>query len=389
MNKKVLCVDDELHILEGYKRVLRKEFEIDTAVSGRQGVAAVMSEEPYAVIVADMRMPGMDGIQFLSNVKELAPNTIRIMLTGNADQQTAIEAVNEGNIFRFLTKPCSPENLAKALHAGIDQYRLVMVEKDLLEKTLRGSIQVLTDILSLVNPTAFGHAARVRRLVSQVAATIKLKNAWRTEIAAMLSQIGCITVPGEILEKSRRGETLTPEELRMMQSHPQIGRDLIARIPRLGQVAEIIAYQDKCFDGSGFPDDDKREQDIPLGARILKIVLDFDKLVEAGVSNFEAVEQISKSGDLYDPLIIEALKATLVSDTDYEIKAVEVGELKLNMVFAEDVFSTKGVMLITGGQEATKSLCVRLENLSHGGEIVGPIKVLVPINREVTATVSA
>lgn len=381
MNKKVLCVDDELNVLEGYKRVLRKDFDIDTADSGRQGVAAVMSGGPYAVIVADMRMPGMDGIEFLSNVKELAPNTIRIMLTGNADQQTAIEAVNEGSIFRFLTKPCPPEDLAKALDAGIDQYRLVMVEKELLEKTLRGSIQVLTDILSLVNPTAFGHAARVRRLVSEIAATLKQKNAWQTEIAAMLSQIGCITVPEEVLVKSRRGETLTPEELRMMQAHPQIGRDLIARIPRLGPVAEIIAYQDKCFDGSGLPEDGKREQEIPLGARILKLALDFDKLIEAGLSNLEAVEKISKSGDLYDPLIIEALKATLASDTNYEIKTVKVRELTLNMIFAEDVFSTKAELLVTGGQEATKSLCVRLENLSQGGELVGPIKVLVPINR--------
>src|SRR5829696_4359 len=135
---KILCVDDERNVLEAYQRSLRKEFHIEIATSGAEGLAAVESQGPYAVIVSDMRMPGMDGIRFLAKVKEKAPDSVRIMLTGNADQQTAIEAVNEGNIFRFLTKPCPPETLAKALSAGLQQYWLVVAEKELLEKTLSG-----------------------------------------------------------------------------------------------------------------------------------------------------------------------------------------------------------------------------------------------------------
>ena len=160
MTEKILCVDDEPNVLQACRRQLRKRFHIETADGGEQALQAIAGQDPYAVIVSDMRMPGMDGIQFLARAKELTPNSVRIMLTGNSDQQTAIEAVNEGNIFRFLTKPCPAESLAKAIAAGVEQYRLVTAEKELLEKTLRGSIKVLTEVLSLVNPTAFGRAAR-------------------------------------------------------------------------------------------------------------------------------------------------------------------------------------------------------------------------------------
>jgi DNA-binding NtrC family response regulator len=128
-------VDHEENILLAYQRQLRKEFQIETALGGGPAPEAIAQRGPYAVIVSDMRMPGMDGVQFLSKVKERAPDSVRMMLTGNNDLQTAMQAVNEGNSFRFLTKPCTPETLAKALEAGLEQYRLITAERELLEKT--------------------------------------------------------------------------------------------------------------------------------------------------------------------------------------------------------------------------------------------------------------
>lgn len=125
MKEKILCVDDDPNILQAYQRSLRREFEIEVAKGGKEGLEVIASQGPFAVVVSDMRMPGMDGIQFLSKVREQTPNTVRIMLTGHADRQTAIDAVNQGNIFRFLTKPCSPEILAKSLEEGIQQYQLL------------------------------------------------------------------------------------------------------------------------------------------------------------------------------------------------------------------------------------------------------------------------
>ena len=163
MPEKILCVDDEPNILNAYKRALRGTFLIETAAGGAEGLAILKGPDPFAVVVSDMRMPGMDGVEFLREVKQIVPDTVRIMLTGNSDQQTAIDAVNRGSIFRFLTKPCSPEDLSQAIDAAIQQYRLVMAEKELPEKTLTGCVKTLTDILSLVNPTAFSRAGRPRR----------------------------------------------------------------------------------------------------------------------------------------------------------------------------------------------------------------------------------
>ena len=135
MTKKILLVDDDPNILQGYQRQLRKRFELDTVLSGREGLEAVASDGPFAVIVSDMRMPGMDGVQFLTQVRETASDTVRMMLTGNSDQQTAMDAVNEGHIFRFLTKPCNTDTFAKALEAALEQYRLITAERELLPGT--------------------------------------------------------------------------------------------------------------------------------------------------------------------------------------------------------------------------------------------------------------
>ena len=132
MNEKILCVDDEPNILEAYRRTLRKRFELDVACGGEEALQAIAQRGPYAVLVADMRMPGMNGVELLAKVRQIAPLTVRMMLTGNTDLQTAIDAVNQGHIFRFLTKPCSPEDFANALEAGLEQHRLLTAERQLL-----------------------------------------------------------------------------------------------------------------------------------------------------------------------------------------------------------------------------------------------------------------
>jgi DNA-binding NtrC family response regulator len=159
MIEKILLVDDDHNILDGYRRSLSREFLMETALGGQQALELAAQHGPYAVVVSDMRMPGMDGIQLLSKIKAQSPDTVRVMLTGNADMDTAINAINEGSIFRFLNKPCSKETMGRTLTAALVQYRLVTAEKQLLEQTLSGSIQVLTEVLSLVNPAAFSRAS--------------------------------------------------------------------------------------------------------------------------------------------------------------------------------------------------------------------------------------
>ncbi|HFE65571.1 MAG TPA: response regulator, partial [Caldithrix sp.] len=212
MSEKILFVDDDANILHSFKRNLRKRFQIDTALGGEDGLRILAERGPFAVVISDMRMPGMDGTKFLSQVFETSPDTVRILLTGQADMNDAIAVVNEGQIFRFLTKPCPTEKLVPAIEQGLRQYRLITAEKELLSKTLKGTIKLLIDILSVVNPDAFSRAKRIHKTARKIAARLKFKDQWQLDIACMLSQVGCVTVPGEILQKKFRGEKLSPSE---------------------------------------------------------------------------------------------------------------------------------------------------------------------------------
>lgn len=377
MSEKILCVDDDPNILEAYKRGLRKLFHIETALSGAEALKVIASQGPFAVVVSDMRMPGMDGIQFLTAVKERAPESVRIMLTGNSDQETAIEAVNEGNIFRFLTKPCSPQTVAKSLVAGIEQYRLVRAEKELLEKTLRGAIKLLSDVLSLTNPTAFGHASRVRRIVRKLCEELKVDNPWQFEIAAMLSQIGCVTVPPDTLEKVYHGRTLKAEESQMLEDHPAVGRDLVANIPRLEGVGEIIGYQQKRFDGSGIPSDSVAGRDIPLGARILKVALDYDALKWSGLADTDVLVELRGRTGWYDSEVLAVVGKVSGFAAPVEVQEVRIKDLAPMMTLAEDVTTAEGTLVVGKGQEVTPSLCQRLKNFARKRKLEEPIRVLV------------
>ncbi len=379
MDEKILFVDDEQNILDAFKRQLRKRFQFDTALGAEQGLKALKEKGPYAVVVSDLRMPKMDGIEFLRLTKELAPETVRMMLSGHADLTNAINAVNEGNIFRFLTKPCPIDRLAKALQDGIDQYRLIRAEKELLDNTLKGSIKVLTDLLAIVNPEAFGRASRVRTLVREVAGYMGIDDTWQLETAALLSHVGFVTIPEETLNKIYKEENLTSEEAQLFQMHPFIASDLIKNIPRMEGVAEIIAFQEKLYDGSGIPPEHPGGEEIPLGARILKVALDYDSLQISGREAKDAYSALKARNGRYDPQVLKALEMALGIEVKYELKSVRIGELRGGMIFADDVTSLEGRLLVAKGQEVTQALFERLKNFSRIAPVSEPIKVLVRI----------
>lgn len=376
MTSKILCVDNEPNILAGYTRQLRKSFDLDTALGGEEGLQALRTRGPYAVIVSDMRMPGISGVEFLRQARVVAPDAVRMMLTGNNDQQTAMSAVNEGHIFRFMLKPCPAETLSEVLQAGLEQHRLITAEKELLEHTLRGSIKVLTEVLSLTNPVAFGRAVRLQRLVGKLAESLKVEAAWQLDVAAMLSHIGCVTIPDAVLSKVFEGGKLADKEQEMFDQHPNIGAGLIAQIPRLQNVAQIIAYQEKHFDGRGLPDDEKKEQAIPLGARILKAALDFDSLESRGRTKPEALDRMRSLSGWYDPDVLNALDAL---ETTYKRRKAGVQDLRPGMILDENIVNANGLTLISKGQEITETLLCRLLNIATRHVIREPITVLEPV----------
>jgi len=385
MADRILCVDDDPNILEGYKRQLRKEFELATAVGPEQGLRMVTEQGPFAVVVSDLQMPGMNGVEFLAQVRAHEPDTVRMLLTGNAELQAAIDAINQGQIFRFLTKPCTSELLGGALNAALAQHRLITAERELLEQTLSGSIRVLCEVLALVNPEAFGRSSRITRYVESIAAHLHVSELWSIKTAAMLSQIGCVILPESILKKVYRGEVLTGEESQLFNQHPFVAYDLIAKIPRMQRVAEIIKFQDKYYDGLGVPGDTQQGNTIPMEARILKVALDFDALESAGKSKAEAFGEMKQRKGWYDPAVIEAMKAAFAKEIQYEIRTAVVAELHEGMILAEDIQSSQNVLLASKGQQVTPSMIMRLQNFSKTVGVREPFTVLLPIKLDGTS----
>ncbi len=378
MNDRILLVDDEQNLLDSLKRQLRRKFAVETALGPQNGLAVLMEKGPFAVIMSDLRMPGMDGIQFLSRVRGVYPDSVRMILTGNADVESAIQAVNEGNVFRFLRKPCETETLANVLRQGLEQYRLVTAERELLEKTLRGSIKVLTDLLSMVNPEAFGRSSRIKRYACDVAAQMGVSDLWKIETAAMLSQIGCVALPEQVLSKIHQNRELAEEEVKIFSSHPKIAAGLLSHIPRMEGIAETILHQSRNYDGSGFPEEEGAERQIPLGARILKVVLDFDALESNGVLKGNALRQLRKRQGCYDPAALDALERALGMEAKYVVQSMPLKDLREHMIFADDVTTLKGRLLVTRGHEVSPLLIERLKNFARNSGIKEPLKVFVP-----------
>jgi len=377
VSNKILFVDDDASILAGFQRNLRGRFAVDVAPGGADGLVALSEHGPYAVVVADMRMPGMDGVRFLAQVRARAPETVRIMLTGNSDQHTAMEAVNEGRIFRFLTKPCPPEDLARALDAGLEQYRLVTAERELLEKTLSGSMKVLIEMLSLVNPAAFGRATRIRRYVRHMVRCLEVADRWEFEVAAMLSQIGCVTLPAETLEKVWAGEELSEDEARTYRNHPAAGARMLANIPRLERVAGMIADQQKGT-GEHVSDPASTVNPVVLGAQMLRAAVGLDELLVAGGTLPDALQAMRSRPAEFNEALLHALQSLELADPGFEIRAVGLRDLQVCMVLDQDVRSRKGILLVARGQEVTVPVLQCLINYSRSVGVVEPLRVLVP-----------
>jgi len=377
VTEKILFVDDEPNVLQSIRRSLRKQFSLDTADGGEAALKMLGENGSYAVIVSDMRMPGMNGVELLAETKKRWPDTVRIMLTGNADQQTAVDAVNHGDVFRFLNKPCDAENLAKTVTAGIRQHELITAEKVILEKTLRGSIKALADVLSLSNPEVFGRTTRYKGHISKLAMELGVDDVWQLESAAMLSQIGCVSLPADLVRRKSRGEKLSEDEMAEYAAHAGVGADLVKTIPRMKNVAEAIRYQEKNFDGTGYPADQARGEDIPLGARMLKVVADFDALDSSTSDSIKTFDVMRQHTNRYDPTVLAAFEKVLASASAMTVNTVEISQLTDAMVLAADVVTSENVLLIAKGQETTLTARRHLQQYRANGLIEDRIHVFV------------
>ena len=381
MSERILFVDDDTNLLASVERTFRRQFQLDTAEGGEPGLAKIAQRGPYAAVVSDRQMPGMDGIQFLAAARQRAPDTVRILLTGNVDLEAAVRVVNEGNIFRFLIKPCPTDILSKALEDALAIYRLATAEKELLNKTLSGSVKLLTEILSAVDARSFGRTEKLRNLVNEVIQRAPMENAWEVHLAAMLAPIGNLTLPPETLIKANAGEMLSKVEEQLLDTMPETASRLLANIPRLHEVAKLVRYQNKHYDGSGFPPDSTQGEAIPAGARLLKILFDMIQLQSGGLVPLKALNEMQQRRGWYDPKLLAVVRASFGGaasaepDTTKPNISVTVADLTVGMVLYSDVRTKAGILVLSAGHQISQMSLKKIQNFAELTGVKEPIFV--------------
>jgi response regulator RpfG family c-di-GMP phosphodiesterase len=374
MAHRILLVDDEANVLQGYQRVLKKTFDLEVALGGLEALEILDRRGPFAVLVADMRMPGMSGLDLLAEARARYPDTTRIMLTGNSDQKTAMDAVNHGQVFRFLAKPCPPEELELALHAGIRQHQLVVAEKELLEQTLTGAVNLFSELLAGVDPVLFSRSQVVRTRSAALARQLGCDPVWEVEIAALLAPIGRITLPPGALQAA--GSPAGVDAL--LATMPEVGARLLQPIPRMAGVARIIRYQAKGYDGSGQPADGVLGEAIPLGSRILKVLWDFSELEEARKSRAVALEELRLRPKAYDPKVLAALAKSLADRRPVAVaRSLRLRELRTGMTLATAIRTPDGGLVLPTGLRLGPGHLELLASLNRLMELQEPVAILV------------
>lgn len=373
---RVLCVDDEPMVLDGLRLTLGRTYDVLLATSGAEGLKLLGSGSPPSVIISDMRMPKMSGAEFLKAACSVAKDSVRLLLTGHADLPSAIDAVNEGHIFRFLSKPCPPPVLLSAVAAAAEQARLVTAERVLLEETLNGSIKALFDVLALANPGAFGRAGRIKEIVREIGGQTPIDELWAVEVAAMLADIGAVSLPQETNKKIQSGGTLSADEQTMVHRLADVTDRLLANIPRLEVVRAMVRKSlDPAAPIDAMVDADKRPV-VERGADILRLAVRFDGIRMQGHSGVRAAAILRHDPGSIDAATLDLLgKCPVATEDETEVMSLKVAELFPGLVFAEDLTTTTGVLLIARGNTITETALERLRN-RYASSIKEPVRVL-------------
>ncbi len=384
----VLCVDDERNILASLRRLLRPQgYAIHTAESAAEALV-LLEGTPVDLIISDMRMPEMNGAEFLSRARARWPASIRVLLTGYADLSSTIEAINRGEIHRFISKPWDDEQLLAIVRDGLarrvlerereqlrarieeqnqelQQINVLLEEKveartaelaranESLKQTFLTSIKVFSNLIEIRHPMLRGHSARVAALAGSMARHLNLNQAQINEVfaAALLHDIGKIGLADEVI--AQPSDRLSGEPLKAWRAHAAQGESALLALDSMRGAARIIRHHHERWDGKGFPDGLQGEA-IPPGARILAVANDFDSYMHGLVCGVRHSEDASFDyilqgrGSRYDAAIVVALRAALDEATTARVRddALTVDKLEPGMKLSRDLVDRDGRLLL-------------------------------------------
>jgi putative nucleotidyltransferase with HDIG domain len=315
---RILFVDDEPAMLESLRRSVRREFAADIATNADHGLDYLRASGPYCIVVSDMRMPGMDGAEFLATVRTISPQSVRVMLTGCDEMEVAVRAVNEGRIFKFLSKPVSTEDLLACLRICLAHHLEQHEQNEVMASTIHaleqldiGTLTAFARAIDANSPWTAGHSERVTTLALRIAHTMGLpaKDLQIVHRGGLLHDIGKIGTPPAILDKPGKLEVWENE---IMQNHVKVGIRILEPIDCFRDMLCVVGQHHEHFDGSGYPEGLTGEQ-ITVHARIVAVADVYDALTSdrpyrKGVSEQKAIEILkANSGTQFDPKVVEAL----------------------------------------------------------------------------------
>ncbi|RZI78778.1 MAG: response regulator [Rubrivivax sp.] len=414
----VLCVDDEPNILSAMRRLFRGTgYRILTAEGGAQALE-LLGREQVDLIISDMRMPGMDGAELLEKVRQGWPGTTRLLLTGYADVASTIAAINQGQIYRYITKPWSDEEILLTVRQAFERHALEADKRRLeaqvhqqneslkelnasletkvaqrteelsqlnerLKKNYFTSIKTFSNLIELRGGTLVGHARKVADLARKTAQALELPevDARDVFIAALMHDIGQIGLSDEVLSKSV--PKMTPDERTRYRMHPVLGEQALMGLDDMQRVAVLIRSHHERFDGQGYPDGLQGEN-IAIGARILAVADAFVDLQDghlgsAGLTQAQAITILSHSrGTQFDPLVLDAflgLLAKPAATAPAMPLALRTDQLQPGMVLAQDFVSPHGVVLLAADHALTADLIARLRSFEVKHQLNVELKI--------------
>lgn len=385
----VLIVDDNRDFVDSLARLLRHDerfgdVEISRAYSAEDALDAFREENKVAVLLSDIDMPGMSGIELIETVRKVSPLTVRILISGTGGYDEVVRAVNNGGIFHYLRKPCELDGICEVLRQGLTQYKVTSTEQELLDTTLKNVVRLLIDMLTFIAPEAHQRAMRVREIVARLCRRLKVKPNWNYDVAALLAQFSTVNVPEGLMERFLAEEHFSVKEREAIMRNARTVYDMLRRIPRLEYVAASVLYQHKHYDGKGYPHDEVSGKKIVFGGRLLKVAYDFDLSRQADRDDKQSFQLMFSRSGVYDPEILAALEAEVLGlPPGMSIRRLAITQLQEGMVTVFDILNTNGVRLLPAHTRLNAEVLQRLVTISENHSIVEPVIVYSPLPVEV------